>query len=431
MHEASIALRRTSESTHVDRHSLFNWRWINSARVPVPHMRHMRSFRQVVKRGGLEVLLGRGGAREVLSYDFSRSLFRDAFLYALLGGVMTPGIAIYVAFLATVSIITGLSACPADPAPPTSWSSLLGNRGCWAGNVAPLTYSDISLLSLTSFLLSLLANNVANQWWTMRTMLQEAINVSVSAYTELIVLLDRRIPNADRDFAVAAFKRRLRVAFQIALIAARTDVSLPSSEAFAAFKTLEEPSADGRPPLLLPAEAAALGDRRRSQIVLGWALRDVQVLCDKGKIPMLRMGDFHASLSRLRVLYNDIPFMARVQLPFAATSLTACVVHVTLWQMTYVSASLIGDGVATPGQSIKAVSGIVSIIVLPMAFLCILRLQVLLSQPFGQIKSPTNFPTKSLIDELDIELDYVDNCLDEDTLAMICCLTRPELPESI
>lgn len=400
------------------------------ASAPLPALHKAKSSVILIHHGLEREVHADGSAKansEVLSYDFGRSLFSASFFYAVIGGVMTTRIAMYCFVLIAVAVIAGLFACPATT-PPQAWSVMMGaGGGCWP-NSAPLTYADISLMSLASFLLALLVNSIVTKWWNTRTMLQEAINASVSAYVSLVVGMDRRTPDLDRDAAVAAFKRRLALAFRIVLLAARTDIAISPEIAREAFAEFEAPFPDGRPPLLTAAESEVLDDHRYAHVVLGWALRDAQVLCERGSLPNLRVNDLHSGLGRLRVIYNDLPMYARVQLPFSVTSFVACVVQVSLWQLVYVAASLIGQGVATPGQGIKALSGIMSIILVPPSFLCILRLQVLLSQPFGSIEAaPTNFPVRALAHELDVCLDSVDERMSEAAFERVGCLARPPL----
>lgn len=96
----------------------------------------------------------------------------------------------------------------------------------------------------------------------------------------------------------------------------------------------------------------------------------------------------------------------------------ACVVHLTIIQVAYVSASLIGAG------GLKAWSGGVTVIVVPLVFLSLLQLQALLSNPFGKFEAVTNFPIAALVAELDNQLSEIDRTLEPSVFESVGCLQR-------
>lgn len=316
------------------------------------------------------------------SYDMHYALFSGAFRYAWEGHVFTWDILLYELLLIAIAIVVGCFACP-QSSPLQTWSVALGSSGCWR-NSYTTAYSDLTLLTLTSFLLSVLANNVIGKWWSTRVMLQDAINNSADIMTRVCVSMSRATPDARRDVGLASLKRRLRLAFRIMLISARTNVVLSAEEAHGIFSELEAPGASGAPPLMTRGEADALHEHRHAYVVLAWALRDVQLLVEEGHVPACMYAALWSDIGNLRALYHNIPFHVRVQLPYAAVSIIACVVHLTLLQLTFICASLIGAGIATPGLEYKAMSGIISVTFVPLAFLGLLKLQALLSNPFGK-----------------------------------------------
>jgi hypothetical protein len=275
-------------------------------------------------------------------------------------------------------------------------------------------------------------NNVIQRHWTTRTMVQDVLNTSVQVYFNLRVMLEVIPASAsatavgERDAVLARIRRRLSLAFRVILLAARTDVegAHVHEEVAAALGRLRAERPGGVGPLLSDEEAAVLGEHRRVYVVLGWVLRDLVGLVDHGHVHAMRLGDLAAAIGKLRTLGNDIPMYVRVQLPFAAVALVACVVHLTLAQVVYVSASFIGAGFATPNMSAKAFSGIFAVVVIPSVFLSILKLQALLSNPFGKFAAATNFPVEALENELEHMLDEIECSLGEKAVKSVGCLGR-------
>ena len=95
--------------------------------------------------------------------------------------------------------------------------------------------------------------------------------------------------------------------------------------------------------------------------------------------------------------------------------------HLTIIQVAYVSSSLIGAG------GLKAWSGIVTVIFVPLVFLSLLQLQALLSNPFGKFEAVTNFPIAALVSELDNQLSEIDRTLEPSVFENVGCLQRGPL----
>ena len=362
-------------------------------------------------------------ADSVVEYDFRKALFGYSFYIFLSGGVMSKSLAAYLLFVVGGTLLTATASCAqAAGAPPRSY--LLGERGCWR-NVYATSWSDITLMTLTSFLLALLVNNVHTRWWTCRSMVQDLTNSAVHVYFQLHVGM---APSANltpqqekaRVVLMRRVERRLRLAFNLALYSASTDADNDKAAAMKYLSKLKlhtPPSPPrhnhGRYALLTDNEMEELSSidantrektyHRHTHLVLGWLARDVTALCasaepGKGPSPHVdsgRLNDLLTAIGRLRTLSEDLPMQCRVQLPFATVSMAACVVHLTIIQIMYTSASYIGAGLHTPEMGTKALAGLFSVCVLPAVFLSILKLQALLSNPFGKLAHRrTNFPVR-------------------------------------
>jgi hypothetical protein len=288
------------------------------------------------------------------------------------------------------------------------------------------SWADTTLLALSSFLLSLLLNSTVNRFWVMRTMVQEAINTATHIYFTLHVALEPRAATScaavtdERNVAVAAISRRLRLALHIMFVSARTEVAAAPQDDSDVARELDSALSSG---LMTRAEATVLGRHRHAYVVLGWVLHDVHALAERGILTPMRLGDFISSLGKLRALCIDVPLFARVQLPFPIVSLVAIVVHITLLQITYIAASFIGAGVATPGLASKAFSGLFSVLFVPLVFLSILKLDALLSNPFKGSPA-TTFPVRSLEDQLAGMLDRIAESFTPEHFASVGCLPR-------
>ena len=352
----------------------------------------------------------------VVEYDFRKALFGYSFYTFFSGGVMSKSLAAYLLFVIGGTLLTATASCAQTAgAPPRSY--LLGERGCWR-NVYAMSWSDITLMTLTSFLLALLVNNVHTRWWTCRTMVQDLTNCAVHVYFQLHVNM---APSTDlvpqqaqeRVVLMRRVERRLRLAFNMALYSASTDAD---NDKAAAMKYLHElklhtpPTPPrhwhGRYALLTDNEMEELSSldattgnktyHRHTYLVLGWLARDVTALCKSPHVDSGRLSDLLSSIAKLRTLSEDLPMQCRVQLPFATVSMAACVVHLTVLQIMYTSASYIGAGLHTPEMGTKALAGLFSVCVIPAVFLSILKLQALLSNPFGKYANMrTNFPVRA------------------------------------
>ena len=111
-------------------------------------------------------------------------------------------------------------------------------------------------------------------------MVQDAMNTTAHIYFSLRVFSER----AEKDELAAIsttfanIKRRLALSFRIMLLAARTDVHGDAKEIEATFARFRE----GPHPLLLEPEAHALRTHRHAYTILGWVMRDILALADRG-----------------------------------------------------------------------------------------------------------------------------------------------------
>lgn len=162
-----------------------------------------------------------------LSYSFNKALFDHAFFFFISGGILTRGLLLYLFFIVLVTLIAALSACATDGVS----SFLTGpGGGCWR-NVYTAGWADMTLSSLAAFLLGLLVNQVLTRWWTTRMMVQDAINQTVHVFFLLTVCSESTrwrsaAELAQRSRTLDNVKRRLKLAFRILLISARTDYSV-------------------------------------------------------------------------------------------------------------------------------------------------------------------------------------------------------------
>ena len=346
---------------------------------------------------------------ELVEYSFHDALFRDSFFFFWHGGIVSKSLFIYLLGIVLVTLLAATATC----LPGSATSSLLlgADGGCWL-NTYETGWGDITLLNLTSFLLSLLVSNVTSRWWQTRLLVQDASNAAVQLFFSLHGALEPLPPAspaaAPRARILASIKRRLRLSFRIMLIAASTDetescsakvdamldkLTRPSACACAAPPPFSpaEPSCAGcgrarRGALLLRSELALLQRHRHAYLVLGWLQRDLAALGKGGHLER-GLGECQALVGRLRALAEDVPMHVRVQLPFVTVSLVACVVHLTILQIMYASASYIGAGLGNAALRPKAVVGLFCICVVPGVFLCILKMQALLSNPFGKVRA--------------------------------------------
>jgi hypothetical protein len=366
--------------------------------------------------GGLTV--AQTTTREVFEYDFSSALFENAFSFFFVSGLVTRQFVAFLGAIVLVTLVAATAACNARGV-----SVLMGST-CWR-NDSPQTWGDMTLLFLTSFLLGLLVNNVLTRWWTTRVQAQDVINTMVQIYFHLRTVL---VPKAGRtaeqlaarEAALVTIKRRLRLAFRIMLIAAKTnDTDGATAVVTQALENLMRPTAH-RSALMLPCESKLLGGHRHAYSVIGWVLRDLSDLHKAGDfMDAFQMGTFHAHGAKLRALCEDLPLFVRVQLPFVTVSVVACVVHLAILQIMYVSASVIGAGINDRGGT-AVLSGVFSVSLLPAVFLSILKMQALLSNPFGKdATARTNFPVAQLKYQLDAMLVSIDRTLGEEALATI------------
>lgn len=366
-------------------------------------------------RGGLVV--AHTTSSEVVEYDFTSALFENAFYFFASSGLVTRQILAIEGAIVLTTLIAATSTCNSRGV------SLLMGSTCWR-NDSPLSWGDLTLLFLASFLLGLLVNNVLTRWWTTRVQAQDVINTSVQIYFHLrTVLVPRASRSAEqmaaREVALATIKRRLRLAFRIMLISARTNETDGATEVVtAALKKLMQSTAH-RGALMLPCEAKLLGGHRHAYAVLGWIARDLNALHDAGHFDDYQMSSFNGHLAKLRALCEDLPLFVRTQLPFVTVSMVACVVHLSIIQLMYVAASVIGAGINERGGT-AILSGVFSVALVPAVFLSILKMQALLSNPFGKdANARTNFPTASLKWQLDGMLVNIDRTLCEEALATI------------
>ena len=333
-------------------------------------------------------------------YSFHAALFSRAFPFFLRSGIFSPELIAYIAFLTAAAVLGGLAVCQPGS---SSSSILLGpGGGCWSASYA-FSWTDMTLSTLTSFLLSLLVNNVLTRWWTARTMVQDCTNTVIQILFNLAFAQEPRPHGLSEEEWLArgaAFsavkrrvKRRLYLAFELMLITASTQDLKDSfschtmSEAYAELRAA--PAGGGKgpvlghgAPLITQAEWEVLGHHRFAVAPVAWCVRDMQGLLDREVINAFRFNELLALSVKLRATLNDIPFYVRVQLPFVAVSLVACVVHLTLLQLVYTSASYIGLGLTMPGQGAKAWAGLLSIVLVSTIFLSILKLQAEMSNPF-------------------------------------------------
>ena len=332
-------------------------------------------------------------------YDFHDALFSHAFLYTLGYGLLSWQLMVYIVLLVLASVLGGLAVC----LPGSASSSLLTGPGggCWSSGYQ-FSWADLTLGTLTSFLLSLLVNNVLTRWWTVRSMVQDLCNTVIQVVFTLSFAQEPRGKGlgeeewaercADFRAAKARIKRRMYLAFELMLITASTQ-DVKDDDSCASMQGAYNGLLDrtdlilGRgEPLMTRAEWDQLGHHRFAVAPIAWCVRDAQGLLDRDIINSLRYNDLLALLVKLRTLLNDVPFTVRVQLPFVAVSLVACVVHLSLWQLVYISSSYIGLGLAG-NQGGKAWAGLFSVALVSTVYLSILKLQAELVNPFR--KSPT------------------------------------------
>jgi hypothetical protein len=188
-------------------------------------------------------------------------------------------------------------------------------------------------------------------------MVQDAINQCVQVlFLVTAAAKPRRWRSAEelalRDATVFSIQRRLQLVFRILLLSARTDYSKDrigkrgkenradyvQREVEAYYDRLMVATAK-RPPLLLREERAALENRRHAYQVLAWVCRDVMTLVEGKHLGEVRLGEVLATVGKLRALCEDVPMFTRVQLPFVTVALVAVVVHLTIFQLMYCSAS--------------------------------------------------------------------------------------------
>ena len=221
-------------------------------------------------------------------YNFHSALFSRAFLYTACNGLFSWQLLAYVLLLVLASLLGGLSVClPGEPG-----SSILtgAGGGCWNSSYA-FSWADMTLSTLTSFLLSLLVNNVLTRWWTVRAMVQDCTNTIIQVVFTLSFAQEPRAKGlseeewaaraADFRAAKARIKRRLYLAFELMLITASTqdikdDTSCTSLHA--AYNGLLERSDHvlGRgEPLMTRAEWDKMGHHRFAAAPIAWCLRDV------------------------------------------------------------------------------------------------------------------------------------------------------------
>ena len=235
----------------------------------------------------------------VLEYDFRAALFKASFDIFFHGGVLSRSLVAYLCFIIFATLLTATASCEQVAHPPT-YSLLLGSAGCWTNTYA-MNWGDITLMTLTSFLLGLLVNNVLTRWWTTRTLVQDALNTAIQVYFLIHAVLEPRAGKApealeERDRIVASVKRRLRLAFRIMLLSARTDDTAGGTEVVRqGMLELLRPATtpDGlhhRGPLLLDQELELLNHHRYTYLVPGWMTRDVTALVGPHMNPM-RLGD--------------------------------------------------------------------------------------------------------------------------------------------
>jgi len=96
------------------------------------------------------------------------------------------------------------------------------------------------------------------------------------------------------------------------------------------------------------------------------------------------------------------------------------VVHLTISQLMYTSASYIAMGINGQENGLKALAGLFSICVLPAVYLSILKMQSLLSNPFGRFSvHAMDFPVAQLKNYLDGMLDNIRACTSEDSFRAV------------
>jgi len=338
-------------------------------------------------------------------YDFHRALFSRAFLYFVTGRIISWQMALYIAALTLASTLAGLCVCNAD-----KMSILLGRGFCWSPTYA-FSWADMTLSGLCAFLLGLLVNNVLTRWWTTRTLIQDLIN----NMGHLLFLLKMarepfcKVPQGETEnydqLYIEAFRRikcRLVLAFELMILAASTykKKDTDSHERVKKFYMVREGiiagelegsgvgdkngvALDGKretfkevmhihPALwvyrkwgtksMLADDLRNLNLHRHPTVPLSWALGDVQALEDRGILSRFRVNDIFGMITKLRTALNDVPFWVGVQLPFVAVSTVACTVHLTLFQLCYISANYIGVGLTVEGQGAKALAGFCSCI---------------------------------------------------------------------
>lgn len=180
------------------------------------------------------------------------------------------------------------------------------------------SWSDLTLMPLCSFLLGLLVNNIVSRHWTTRTMVQDAMNTTAQIYFSLRVFSERT-PEREKDelaaisTAFANIKRRLALSFRIMLLAARTDIHGDTKEIEATFARFRE----GPHPLLLEPEARALHTHRHAYTILGWVMRDILALADRGVLSAgsCQLGGLSKQPFRLLKLpHSSSPYRSRWRL---------------------------------------------------------------------------------------------------------------------
>ena len=367
---------------------------------------------------------------EVIEYDLRDALLSVASFKAFLpssGELLTWSLLLYILAIVGITITAAVFSCP-QVADPASTSIILGAGGCWR-NSYEFGYGDLTLSSLCAFLLGLLVNNVIGRYWGTREMVQEAMNLSINLAFNLRMQLAPSKGAADAAFdkirteVTHTIFRRLILAFKLSIFRAGSDRNsspelasdFESTEIQNGFITADE--WENLSVIGVDKDGKKFVKRRlHPMLVLGWVYRDLQTLKDYGVIDSY--DAFLTTIAQLRTLYHNLPLYSRQQLPRFAVSLVAVVVHLTIFQMMYVCASLIGAGLSTPNMGGKAFSGLFTILCAPAVFLGILSLQDKLTNPLKRRtdartgkSTTTYFPVDFISNELDKTLVEVYNDL--------------------
>jgi hypothetical protein len=365
----------------------------------------------------------------MIEYDLRDALLSATSFKALLphsGELLTWHLALYILAIISVTLLAAFFSCPQESAPSTN-SLILGSAGCWR-NTFELGYGDLTLSSLCAFLLGLLVNNVISRYWSTRKMVQEAMNATITLAFNLRMQMAPSSADAEFDTirteVTHTIFRRLVLAFKMSLFRAGSDRNASPQLADDFESTVMRKTG-----FITADEWETLGTngvdkdgnkvvkrRLHPLLVLGWIVRDLQTLKDYGIIESHE--PFLAIVTQLRTIYHDLPLFSRQQLPRFAVSLVACVVHLNIFQMVYVCASMIGAGLFTPNVGGKALSALFTIVCVPTVFLGILSLQDKLSNPLKRRKDPRTgkvttayFPVDFISNELDKTLVEVYNDL--------------------